>query len=70
MHDKDNCFLTHINNWELGEVESLLHILFPLAMRNGLEDILRWEIKKNGGFSVSSLYRSYSRTLGDPFSGV
>ncbi|RVW89589.1 hypothetical protein CK203_036424 [Vitis vinifera] len=44
------CFTRHLNDWEVGEVESLLSKLHPLTIRRGVNDSLRWKEYKNGTF--------------------
>ncbi|RVX23339.1 hypothetical protein CK203_000489 [Vitis vinifera] len=54
-------FNRHLNDWEVGEVESLLSKLHPLTIRRGVDDLLRWKENKNGTFSVKSFYSLLSR---------
>ena len=61
------CFSRHLNDWEMGEVESLFRKLHSLAVRRDVEDTLSWRESGTGCFSVSSLYRSYRRASSDPF---
>ncbi|RVW16810.1 putative ribonuclease H protein [Vitis vinifera] len=60
-------FNRHLNDWEVGEVESLLSKLHPLTIRRGVEDLFRWKENKNGTFSVKSFYSSFSRDTKPPF---
>ncbi|RVW42464.1 putative ribonuclease H protein [Vitis vinifera] len=60
-------FNRHLNDWEVGEVESLLCKLHPLTIRRGVEDLFRWKENKNGTFSVKSFYSSLSRDTKPPF---
>ena len=60
-------FSRHLNDWEMGEVESLFRKLQPLAVRRDAEDFLSWRESRNGCFSVCSLYRSFTRASSDPF---
>ncbi|RVW96497.1 LINE-1 retrotransposable element ORF2 protein [Vitis vinifera] len=60
-------FNRHLNDWEVGEVESLLSKLHPLTIRRGVEDLFRWKENKNGTFSVKSFYSSFSRDAKPPF---
>ena len=60
-------FNRHLNDWEVGEVESLLGKLHPLSIRKGVDDLLRWKENKNGTFSVKSSYSSLSRGIKPPF---
>ena len=60
-------FTRHLNDWEVGEVESLLSKLHPLTIRRGVNDSLRWKENKNGTFSVKSFYSSFSRDIKPPF---
>ncbi|RVW81666.1 hypothetical protein CK203_044489 [Vitis vinifera] len=60
-------FNRHLNDWEVGEVESLLSKLHPLTIRRGVDDLLRWRENKNGTFSVKSFYSSLSRCSRPPF---
>ena len=57
----------HLNDWEVGEVESFLGKLFPMTIRRGVDDLLRWKENKNGTFSVKSFYSSLSRGIKPPF---
>ncbi|RVW76644.1 putative ribonuclease H protein [Vitis vinifera] len=59
-------FNRHLNDWEVGEVESLLSTLHPLTIRRGVEDLFRWKENKNGTFSVKSFYSSFSRDTKPP----
>ncbi|RVW79726.1 hypothetical protein CK203_042340 [Vitis vinifera] len=61
-------FNRHLNDWEMGEVESLLSELHPLTIRRGVDDLLWWRDNKNGTFSVKSFYNSFSRAIRTPFS--
>ena len=45
-------FNRHLNDWEVGEVESLLGKLLPMTIRRGVDDALRWKENKNGTFLV------------------
>ena len=56
----------HLNDWEVGEVESFLGKLFPMTIRRGVDDLLRWKENKNGTFSVKSFYSSLSRGIKTP----
>ena len=47
-------FNRHLNDWEIGEVESLLSKLHPLTIRRGVDDLLWWGENKNETFSVKS----------------
>ncbi|RVW48467.1 hypothetical protein CK203_088310 [Vitis vinifera] len=49
-------FTRHLNDWEVGEVESLLSKLHPLTIRRGVNDSLRWKENKNGTFSVKTSF--------------
>ncbi|KAJ9708014.1 hypothetical protein PVL29_000195 [Vitis rotundifolia] len=60
-------FNRHLNDWEVGEVESLLGKLLPMTIRRGVDDSLQWKEKKNGTFSVKSFYSSLSRGIKSPF---
>ena len=60
-------FNRHLNDWEVGEVESLLGKLLPMTIRRGVDDELRWKENKNGTFSVKSFYSSLSRGIKNPF---
>ena len=60
-------FNKHLNDWEVGEVESLLSKLHPLTIRRGVDDLLWWRENKNRTFSVKSLYDSFSRGIRPPF---
>ena len=60
-------FNRHLNDWEVGEVESLLSKLHPLTIRRGVEDMFRWKENKIGPFSVKSFYSSFSRDSKPPF---
>ncbi|RVX07383.1 putative ribonuclease H protein [Vitis vinifera] len=60
-------FNRHLNDWEVGEVESLLSKLHPLTIRRGVEDMFRWKENKIGTFSVKSFYSSFSRDSKPPF---
>ena len=60
-------FSRHLHDWGMGEVESLLWKLQPLAVRRDAEDILSWQESRNGFFFVHSLYCSYTRAPSDPF---
>ena len=60
-------FNRHLNDWEVGEVESLLSKLHPLTIRSGVDDLLWWRENKNGTFSVKSFYDSFSRGTRPPF---
>ena len=40
-------FNRHLNDWEVGEVESLLGKLLPMTIRRGVNDSLRWKENKN-----------------------
>ncbi|RVX20225.1 Transposon TX1 uncharacterized 149 kDa protein [Vitis vinifera] len=60
-------FNRHLNDWEVGEVESLLSKLHPLTIRRGVEDLFRWKENKIGTFSVKSFYSSFSRDSKPPF---
>nr|CAN60781.1 hypothetical protein VITISV_022451 [Vitis vinifera] len=60
-------FNRHLNDWEVGEVESLLGKLLPMTIRRGVNDSLRWKENKNGTFSVKSFYSSLSRGIKTPF---
>ena len=60
-------FNRHLNDWEVGEVESLLSKLYPLTIRRGVDDLLRWKENKNETFSVKSFYSSFSRGIKPPF---
>ena len=59
-------FSRHLNDREMGEVESLFWKLHSLAVRRDV-DTLSWRESGNDCFSVSSLYRSYTRASSDPF---
>ncbi|RVW90819.1 putative ribonuclease H protein [Vitis vinifera] len=61
-------FNRHLNDWEVGEVESLLGKLLPMTIRRGVNDSLRWKENKNGTFSVKSFYSSLSKGIKIPFS--
>ena len=61
-------FNRHLNDWEMGEVESLLSELHPLTIRRGVDDLLWWRDNKNGTFLVKSFYNSFSRGIRTPFS--
>ncbi|RVX04892.1 hypothetical protein CK203_019123 [Vitis vinifera] len=61
-------FNRHLNDWEVGEVESLLSKLHPLTIRRGVNDSLRWKENKNGTFSVKSFY-THSQGASSPPSG-
>ncbi|RVX21349.1 putative mitochondrial protein [Vitis vinifera] len=61
-------FNRHLNDWEVGEVESLLSKLHPLTVRRGVDDLLRWKENKNGTFSIKSFYSLLSRGTKPPFS--
>ncbi|RVW47194.1 putative ribonuclease H protein [Vitis vinifera] len=50
------CFNRHLNDWEVGEVESLLSKLHPLTFRIGVDDLLWWRENKNGNFSVKASF--------------
>ena len=56
-----------LNDWEVGEVESLSSKLHPLTIRRGVDDLLRQRENKNGTFSVKSFYSSLSRAIRPPF---
>ncbi|RVW93221.1 hypothetical protein CK203_022361 [Vitis vinifera] len=43
-------FSRHLHDWGMGEVESLLWKLQPLAVRRDAEDILSWQESRNGFF--------------------
>ena len=60
-------FNRHLNDWEMGEVGSLLSKLHPLTIRRGVDDLLWWRENKNGTFSVKSFYNSFSRGIRTPF---
>ncbi|KAL6343049.1 hypothetical protein AAG906_017861 [Vitis piasezkii] len=60
-------FNRHLNDWEVGEVESLLCKPHPLTIRRGVEDLFWWKENKNGTFSVKSFYSSLSRDTKPPF---
>ena len=60
-------FNRHLNDWEVGEVESLLNKLHPLTIRRDVDDLFRWKKNKNGTFSVKSFYSSLSRGIRLPF---
>ncbi|RVW18195.1 Transposon TX1 uncharacterized 149 kDa protein [Vitis vinifera] len=60
-------FNRHLNDWEVGEVESLLGKLLPMTIRRGVNDSLQWKENKNGTFSVKSFYSSLSRGIKTPF---
>ncbi|RVX13211.1 Transposon TX1 uncharacterized 149 kDa protein [Vitis vinifera] len=60
-------FNRHLNDWEVGEVESLLSKLHPLTIRRGVEDLFWWKENKNGTFSIKSFYSSFSRDTKPPF---
>lgn len=60
-------FNRHLNDWEVGEVESLLSKLHPLTIRRGVDDLIGWRENKNGTFSVKSFYSSFSRGIRPPF---
>ncbi|RVW24487.1 putative ribonuclease H protein [Vitis vinifera] len=60
-------FNRHLNDWEVGEVESLLCKLHPLTIRRGVEDLFRWKENKNGSFSIKSFYSLLSRDTKPPF---
>ena len=60
-------FSRHLHDWGMGEVESLLWKLQPLAVRRDAEDILSWQESRNGFFFVHSLYCFYTRAPSDPF---
>ncbi|RVW36211.1 hypothetical protein CK203_095780 [Vitis vinifera] len=60
-------FNRHLNDWEVGEVESLLSKLHPLTIRSGVDDLLWWRENKNGTFSIKSFYDSFSRGTRPPF---
>ena len=60
-------FNRHLNDWEVGEVESLLSKFHPLTVRRGVDDLLWWRENKNGTFSVKSFYGSFSRGTRPPF---
>ncbi|RVX22513.1 Kinesin-like protein KIN-7C, mitochondrial [Vitis vinifera] len=60
-------FTRHLNDWEVGEVESLLSKLHPLTIRRGANDSLRWKENKNETFSVKSYYSSFSRAFKPSF---
>ncbi|KAJ9693622.1 hypothetical protein PVL29_009537 [Vitis rotundifolia] len=61
-------FNRHLNDWEVGEAESLLGKLFLMTIRRGVDDSLQWKENKNGTFSVKSFYSSLSRGIKPPFS--
>ncbi|RVW22024.1 putative ribonuclease H protein [Vitis vinifera] len=56
-------FTKHLNDWEVGEVESLLSKLHPLTIRRGVNDSLWWKENKNGTFFVKTYYSSFSRAI-------
>ena len=60
-------FNRHLNDWQVGEVESLLGKLLPMTIRRGVNYSLRWKENKNGTFSVKSFYSSLSRGIKTPF---
>ena len=60
-------FNRHLNDWEVGKVESLLSKLHPLTIRRGVDDLLWWRENENGTFSVKSFYDSFSRSTRPPF---
>ena len=37
------CFNRHLNDWEMGEVGSLLSKLHPLTIRRGVDHLLQWK---------------------------
>ncbi|RVW27606.1 hypothetical protein CK203_099119 [Vitis vinifera] len=59
-------FNRHLNDWEVGEVESLLCKLHPLTIRRGMEDLFRWKENKNGSFSVKSFIVYFQGTPSPP----
>ena len=61
------CFLRHLNDWEMGEMEPLFRKLHSLVIRRDVKDTLGWRESGNGCFSISSLYRSYTRASSDTF---
>ena len=61
------CFLRHLNDWEMGEMEPLFRKLHSLVIRRDVKDTLSWRECGNDCFSISSLYRSYTRASSDPF---
>ncbi|RVW54709.1 NADH dehydrogenase [ubiquinone] flavoprotein 2, mitochondrial [Vitis vinifera] len=60
-------FNRHLNDWEVGEVESLLSKFHHLTIRRGVDDLLLWKENKNGTFSVKSFYSLLSRGKEPPF---
>ncbi|RVW61135.1 hypothetical protein CK203_020541 [Vitis vinifera] len=59
------CFNRHLNDWEVGEVGSLLSKLHPLTIRRGVDDLLQWKENKMGPFQ-SSLFITHSQRALDP----
>ena len=60
-------FSRHLNDSEIGEVETLFFKLQHLVVRREVEDILSWSESKNDKFSIRSLYCSYSGASIDSF---
>ena len=56
-------FNRHLNDWEVGQVESLLSKLHPLTIRRGVNDLLWWRENKNGTFSVKFFMARSQRAL-------
>ena len=57
-------FSRHLNDWEMGDVESLF---WKMVVRRDVEDTLSWRESRTGCFSVSYLYRFYTKASSDPF---
>ena len=57
-------FSRHLNNWEMGDVESLF---WKMVVRRDVEDTLSWRESRTGCFSVSYLYRFYTNASSNPF---